>query len=343
MENNILTVIACHTNSNIKINALVHNIKYFMELSNTIVIINSLEFKSLNIEKMINDAYFSKNIILNDILTDDLCYNYREKYSDLSSMNNEELNQHWVNYGKEEKRNFSFPVYNIYFDYLKNDKFIAHGKWLFFFNKIHASNYTNFILTNDSFIISRSLFDLKLLIDKDTELVALLESDEMIHHYSDFLRVYNHNGLNKILKYIESNMSKITDFKSVIKIYEIDSSHIFNSVKILYKNIYKHRENIHFHNEYLVDYLYDKNYPIIKIKKILYHFYLNKNIPDDFNNVEYKNLNSDLVGMSDEDAMSHFKNYGVFEGRPYKNNQVKNIYPPLKTYLKLMGLNNILT
>ncbi len=70
---------------------------------------------------------------------------------------------------------------------------------------------------------------------------------------------------------------------------------------------------------------------------------MNKNIPDDFNSVEYKNLNSDLVGMSDEDAMSHFKNYGVFEGRQYKNNQVKNIYPPLKTYLKLMGLNNILT
>ena len=74
------------------------------------------------------------------------------------------MREHWIKYGKSEKRTFSFPVYNFYFDYKQNDKFISHGKWMHFLNKFNYRVYENVILTNDSFIITRSLLDLKSLI-----------------------------------------------------------------------------------------------------------------------------------------------------------------------------------
>jgi hypothetical protein len=338
MANNILTIIGCHTNSDIKINGLLHNIKYFMEISNTIVIINSLEFIDLNIEEKVKTVYFNKNIIFNDVLTDELCYIYKTKYIDLSNFNNDQLREHWIKYGKSEKRTFSFPVYNLYFDYKPNDKFISHGKWMHFLNKFNYRVYGNVILTNDSFIITRPLLDLKSLINPNTELVSLLESYEIKHHYPDFLRVYNSIGMNKIMRYYAMNANKITDFQSVINIYEVNSSHIFNGVKVLYKNINGFKGNIHFDNNYLKDYLYNRQYPVVKIKKLLLNnIYIDRNVPDDFNANEYKLLNADLLGLTDVDALHHFKNHGMNEGRTYKTNQVIKLPEFLEQYMSLIG------
>ena len=68
-------------------------------------------------------------------------------------------------------------------------------------------------------------------------------------------------------------MYKITNFMSVIQEFEINSSYIFKNVKVLYKNDISYNGNIHFDNKYLEDYLLNKNYPIIKIKKILGNYY----------------------------------------------------------------------
>ena len=124
---NLLTIISCHTSSEIKINALLHNIKYFMELSSTIVIVNSTEFKNLNIEEKIKNEY-PKNIIFNDELTDELCYLYKKKYADLTRLNNEELKKHWIEYGKSEGRLFSFQTHNIYFLLFTKEKKIKRNK-----------------------------------------------------------------------------------------------------------------------------------------------------------------------------------------------------------------------
>ena len=337
MVNNILTIISCHTNSDIKINALIHNLKYFMEISDTIAIINSLEFINLNIEEQIKKAFLNKNIIFNDILTDEICYMYKTKYIDLSAFNNEQLREHWVKYGKSEKRTFLLPVYNIYFDYKQNDKFIAHGKWLHILNKINYSNYENIILTNDSFIITRSLLDLKHIVEPTTELIAVVDSYQTKHHYPDFFRIYNNIGINKLIKYYEMNRNNITNFLSIINVYEIESSHIFESVKILYKNNETVSNNIHFDNTYLEDYLYNKNYPFVKIKKIISNFYADRNVPNDFNASEYKQLNADLISFSNNDAYAHFKNHGISEGRLYKKNQQCKMPIFLEHYINLIG------
>ncbi len=334
----ILTIISCHTDSKIKIDALIHNIKYFMEISDTIAIVNSLDFLHLNLKEKIMEKYFNKNIIFDDVLTDELCYIYKNKYNDVREFDNKKLRDHWINYGKNEKRDFSFKVYNIYFDYKKNDKFINHGKWVYYLNKISCSIYSNIILTNDSFVISQSLIDLKKLIEPNIELVSLLSSYQTRHHYPDFLRIYNLVGIYKIIKYYEMTMPKITDFLSCITKFEINSSDIFDSVKVLYKGSVDFAGSINFDDKYLEDYLYNKNYPVVKIKKLTSNFYEDKNnIPPDFNSNEYKMLHADLVNFADYDLLQHFKNHGIHEGRKYKKNQSCKIPRFLKNYMGLIG------
>ena len=45
------------------------------------------------------------------------CVIYKTTYSDLGHFNNDQLREHWINYGRHKKRTFPFPVCNIYFDY----------------------------------------------------------------------------------------------------------------------------------------------------------------------------------------------------------------------------------
>jgi len=266
-DRKILTIIACHTDSYIKIKALLHNLKYFMELSSTIYIINSAEFKYLNIDGEIKNVYKNKNIIINDVLSDELCYIYKNKYYDLYELTNDQLRQHWKTYAIKEKRSLTVASINIYIDYIPNDKFVCHGKWIYCLNKIDYAIYKNVILTNDSFIINRSLTDFKSLINPATEMVALLESLQIKRHYPDFLLAYNIRGIRKILKYYEENKHLISDFQSVIENYEVNNSTIFNNVEVLYKNPSGFIGNVHFDDTYVKEYLYNKNYPIVKIKK----------------------------------------------------------------------------
>jgi hypothetical protein len=335
MNQNILTIISCHTDSDIKIRSLIHNIKYFLEISSHIAIINSDIFRSINLKEKIQEVY--KNVIINNELNDEQCYAYKNKYKDLKNLSNNELREHWSSFGKKENRTFFNSMYNIYFDYIPNDKFVCHGKWIYYLNKIDYINFTNIILTNDSFIITRSLFDFKQLIKPNIELVALLESNQEKHHYPDFLRAYNVSGIKKLLNYYEMNKENITDFLSVVLNYEINSSYIFNNVDVLYKNKNQHDKNIHFDDNLMQDHIYNKNYPVIKIKKILFNDYDINELPLDFDSKEYKVLNNDLEKFSDEDATKHFLNHGINEGRLHKKNQVNVLPYFLENYLKLIG------
>lgn len=335
MNENILTIISCHTDSDIKIRSLIHNIKFFLEISSHIAIINSDTFRLIKLKEKIQEVY--KNVIINNKLNDEQCYAYKNNYEDLKYLNNYELREHWISVGKKENRTFFNSMYNIYFDYIPNNKFVCQGKWVHYLNKIDYNNFTNIILTNDSFVITRSLFDFKQLIQPNIELVALLESYEEKHHYPDFLRAYNVSGIKKILNYYETNKENITDFWSVVVNYEINSSHIFNNVDVLYKNKNEHNKNIHFDDNLMQEYIYNKNYPVIKIKKFAFNKYDITELPLDFDSKEYKVLNNDLKDISDEDATKHFLNHGVNEGRLYKKDQV-NILPYfLENYLKLIG------
>ena len=217
VKNKTLCIIACHTDKEYKIKILINNIKYFQEISYDIIIINSNEFKNLNIETLL------------------------EKIYDLS---------------------------NITFMYTENNNLICHGKYMDAIDKTDMDEYSNIILTNDSFLIVNSLIPFKNLCTKDTELVGIQDSYEIKYHLTDYLRCYNIEGLKKIYKYYKENIPKITDFQSCIMIYEVDSLKIFNNYSVLFKMNSNYKKNMNYDDGVLKDYLENKNYPIIKLKKL---------------------------------------------------------------------------
>jgi hypothetical protein len=275
MTDKNLLLIACHTNSLLKKDSLLHNIKYFYELCNNIVIINSLECKDIELE--------------------------------------DKLNKELQCIEKSAK---------LIFEYIPNDIYICQGKWMYYLNKIPYTVFDNIILTNDSYLITSSLNNYKELIKPSVELVALLDSYQSNYHFPDFLRTYNLTGIRKLLNHYEQNKSNITNFMSIINYYEIESSRLFDNVEILYKNETKETYNIHFDNYQLERYLYNLNYPIIKLKKITSNFYNNINMPTDFNPEEYRSLHADLLEFDDNFLINHFLNHGIYEGRLYKKNQI---------------------
>lgn len=331
----VLTLMSCHSNSDLKVAAILHNLPFLFEISATVVLINSGEFAGL-LEPKIGRAF--PHLIVNDELTDELCHAYRMNHADLQHFPNAALKQHWRLRGKNEKRTLGVPTLNLYFEYAANDKFIAHGKWANYLKKTSWDPYSRFILTNDSFVISRSLHDFKHLMDPAVEMVALLDSHEIEYHYPDFLRAYNKSGLTTLLDYFEDKKELITDFQSVVNVYEIGSSHLFESVRVLFKSP-QGEINIHFDDLFVADYLYTKNYPAVKIKKIDFNHYTTREVPADFDGNEYKGLYADLGHFDEAGARLHFVQFGVYENRKYKKNQLQK-HEALQTYLKLVGFNS---
>ena len=272
-----LCIVACHTSSELKIKYLKHNKKYFEEIANDIVYINSTEFKELNV-------------------IDNMVYTY-------------------------------------------NDSTVCYGKYLHVLLNMDISKYDNVILTNDSFLITKSLTGFKSLFIEPIEMTSLIASNQINKHYPDFLRRYNKVGILKIIYFYKTRLTKDYSFADIIREIEVKSHLIHNnSINVVYDSIPGYNENIHFDNVKLKDYLYNKNYPIIKIKKLQFTTYNNRQLPSDFNPNEYKSLNPDLSTFGNDDVTKHFLKHGMSEGRIYKKNQ-QLIYPNFLTqYLNQINM-----
>jgi hypothetical protein len=81
-------------------------------------------------------------------------------------------------------------------------------------------------------------------------------------------------------------------------------------------------KNIHFDDEVLPYYLDELEYPVIKYKKVLHTYYVDRSrLPRDFNPLVYRGLNIDLQQMTLDEVFAHFIQFGMREGRLYKKNQ----------------------
>jgi hypothetical protein len=282
-----------------------------------------------------------------------MCKYYKNRYyNEFSNYTNNQLRQHWKNFGKNENRKISNDkIVNIYFKYYNNDILLCHGKWLNFLKSINLEEnyYDNFILSNDSFIITNSLKkfgDLKIF---NSEVYGIVASNEVKYHYPDFLRGYNKNGIKKIINYYSNNAFLIKNYDDSVNIYEINSMDIFKTKNVLFESDFKYENNIHFHNEKLKDYLLNRDYPIIKIKKIMnfvyeiqdFHY---EKISNDFILKEYKNLYYDLKNMNDNELIHHYNNFGINEKRITNFKSFINILPDfLSNYLEKNNLIKIFT
>jgi len=329
-----ITVIACHTNTEIKINAILNNLKYLSKFSNIIHIVNSSEYPGL-LEK-----HLDKNLyIIDDDLTKEDVEMYISLYPDLKKCNlsYQEYKNHWRTHGKYENR-FIKGKTLIYVSYIPNDKFVCQGKWLSVLKNINIDNF--FILTNDSFfIINDDILKIKdIHYSENYEMISVIDSNEVKHHHMDFLRYYNPYGISKLKSFYESNLMNCQNFYDIVKNIEMDSTFITEKRFSLYKMKQNYIKNLHFDDSEYEKYLKD-GYPIIKIKKLLFNKY--DSFPSDFKPYEYKRLHIDLNHMNNKDAGEHFKIHGFLEGRPYKKNQ-KTVLPEyLKKYVTSLGLRKI--
>ena len=280
--NNILCILACHTNNNLKYKITLHNIKYLLEICNKLVIINSDECKKYDIKSKIDTNKI-------DII------------------------------------------------YIKNDKLLCQGKWMYYFKNHKYDKYNKFILTNDSFLITKSLNNFKKLIyDNNIELISYLASNEIKYHYTDFLRCYNEVGLNKILNFYNNNKEITYNYDLIVNILEIQSTFIFKNKKVLFDSISNYFNNLNFDDNLINDYLNNKIFNIIKIKYLKYLI-----IKYNFNSLIYKKY-KDLQHFNDDDLLKHLNTYGFNENRIFKATDKTKLSNFLEEYFEKFDLFNLI-
>ena len=246
--------------------------------------------------------------------------------------------KHYKIFGVNECRKIPNTV-NVNFSYVKNNKLSGQIKWYNCLNEI-KNKYENFIITNDSFILINSLVPfINYCKTSNKDLIGLLDSYELKYHYPDFLRYYNRTGINKWLNFFESIKDKIDCQYDLIKKIEIESTFITDSKECFYKMDENFNKNLHFVdivNKYFINKM---KYPVIKIKKINFTKYESKDLPADFNHLEYRSLHNDLSKMDRNQLIDHFLNAGISEGRTYKKNQKKKMPDYIRS--KIKGILNI--
>ena len=313
-----------------KVFNIVNNLKYIFEFSETIYIVNSIDFRDdLTLKTMISNTY--TNVIINNDVSPEILKEYRKNNPDLSHFNEPELINHFLTQGRHENR-FDRKFYFVHFLYSNNTQFLCYDKYVEFAKCVDISSMDSIMVTNDSFLITRSLTPLFELHNNGFEMVGIQASNEVKYHYTDYLRIYSNFGFKKLIAYINgicANFSP-TLLELIVQI-EVNSTYIFNSKSCLYDVEPDYNGNINFDDEKYANYLNDFNYPIVKYKKLKTYSYDSLELPLDFNGNLYKIINPDLADVAD--PASHFINHGIKEKRSYKNGQIPRLPQYLKEYM----------
>jgi hypothetical protein len=236
----ILTIIACHSNTLIKCNAVINNIPYLLFPNNDIVIVNSS-----------NEKYSDK--LKNYIAT---CYRTNSETN--SNIQTNEI---------------------IKYIEIPNDKYIDIGKYIHVLNSIRSDDsfckdYEFVVLINDSVIIRKSISHFyNMIIKMDKELYAYNDSSEIKYHYQSYLYAIKYNVIHKLIDYFNIHKNSIRGYKDVISKIELELNNIyatsndcFLKIANLPSNINK---NIYFHNDILYNLLFNNGIlPFIKIRAL---------------------------------------------------------------------------
>jgi hypothetical protein len=326
-----ITIITCDTDNLLKINTLINNLKYFIEVSNEIIIINNSKFKNVIENKLLtNDIY-----IINKQLNNKQTHMYINQNPDISNLSIKEAKTHYlVNEHKEHRMIDGLSKLNFIYDDSLNHNY--QKKWYNYINNGEMiKGKSRFILANNSFVIIKSLNKLASLSNtSNKEMISLFDSSyNQSYNYPDYLRIYTKTGINKLIDFYKINFKLTNNSKKI----EINSTNITNSKKCLFLIKDNHIKNKDKH--ILDNHIDDICFPIILLSKIKYICYDNTNIPIDFNPEIYKQLNKDLINLDNITVTKHFIKYGIPESRQYKKNQLfktnKYIFDKLPINIKL--------
>jgi len=296
-----ICIISAHSSDADKIVSTAINIKYLSEISDKIVIINSKQFSE----------------------SDPLRKQIESKYKDI----------------------------NIEYYYCANLNSLCHGKWCFYVDNFYKHDYYNIILTNDSFLVVKSLQDtLNLHNSNQANMTGLVSSRENKWHCQDFFRIYNKDSLQEVISFYKQSIvmgGLIEDVDNLDKKRYIDSYHIcvqaeiescqlFSKIQCKFTLPLSYKKNINFDNAMLKEYLEEKEYPIIKIKKLNFSHYkddYSKELPEDFDAFGYLECNSDLPFTISKELEVHFMKHGHLEGRMYSKDQKLELPQYLNPYI----------
>jgi predicted protein tyrosine phosphatase len=257
-----------------------------------------------------------------DFLNDFNYLEYKYLNKDLGDINEYESKQHYLKYGKKEKRLYKFDVPSDFnyleYKYLNKDlgninEFICKEHYIDYGKK--EKRLYKFDIPSDF-----NYLEYKYL-NKDLGNINEFECKE---HYEKKGRLENRlykfdipSDFNYLeYKYLNRDLGNINEFECKEhyekkgrlenRLYKFDIPSDFNYLE--YKYLNKDLGNI---SEFECKEHYEKKG---KIEKRLYKF----DIPEDFNYDNYKLLNKDLKDISEIECKYHYTKYGKYENRLYK-------------------------
>ena len=299
--------------------------------------INNLNINEINsLKNNINNNYL--------MLPDDFDHTiYKIANKDLEDLNKEQLENHYIKYGKEEGRIYKLPIdfkvneyrkYNPELNNLTDIELKEH----YLLNGINENRLYS-IPDDFNYELYKYIYNNDL---KD------LNNEELIYHYMTFGykdgRIYKlPNDFNiDNYRYLYDDIKDLSDEEAMnhyIK-YGVKEKRIYKLPKDFdeetYKNIYsdvKHLSSDEIKEHYM-------NYGFIE--KRIYK------IPDDFNLLLYKKIYTDLSDLNDNELKDHYLYTGLQEGRIYKipddfdTNVYKSIYSDLNNLNELQLQNHYL-
>jgi len=293
---NPLIICACHTDSKLKLKSLIYSLKYYKELSQNIILINSLEFNGL-IEKELENVKIKMNIII--------------RYT-----NNTHLlcHQKWYEILTEY-----IDIYKSFI--LTNDSIIVINSLHKFKNEYYNSN-KELVGLLDSWQVKYHYPDFLRYYNKEGIIKWInfyLKNRDNCNGYNDLVHKIEIESTN-ITKNRSAAYNMDTNYKKNIHFDDEMTSYYLNHLKYPIIKIKKIQSII-----YTID---------PKIYKLNDEEIIKRILPKDFKSHVYKELHSDLSSLSDSSLERHFVFHGVKEGRKYKFDQQTSIPHYIKKFIK---------
>ena len=258
---------------------------------------------------------------------------YKTYYDDLNNLSDNELLNHFIEYGQYEGRRFMnncntflskyyteklnklkllyfFDIpddFDIYYYKKYNDdiKYLSHiDTMLHYIEHGYYEGRTYNKVNSANFYLNCFYFNI---LNKFNN-IYIYENDDLNN-----LNIYSYKIINEDINNYPY-MSCLKHFLTEGKEHNLLSSKkdlddiLVNFNENLYKSINPHLNDLNY-LELIKHYIYNN---IINSYKYLYK------LPSDFNHNIYKNIYSDLCNLSDDELSLHYISYGINEGRIYK-------------------------
>jgi len=300
MGKGTLCVVACHTNTDLKIRSLVHSIQYLIEISDHIVIINSSEFKDNGLKEKI-DMRYQHNI--------EYFYQDNDRFYCFSKyMNYYNLNKHIVDqYDNLILTNDSVLVTRSLRRF--EDLFIPSVEMscLLKSNEIKP-HYPDFLRRYNRTGVNKLMEFYNQNMHKIKDFQSLI-----IFYEIDSSSIFDHHMINCLYDAEDGYDGNIHFDNEKMEHYLNNLDYPVIKIKKLQITIYENPQIKTIRKRHVMP-----NYFITNNRRINRR---TNNLPTDFVPEIYKNLNVDLKNFSDQMLIEHFLKCGMKEGRLYKKDQ----------------------